>query len=302
MKAVKNFLSYVEITTKIASVFPFLIGTGYVLYRYGEINTQTTLLFFAAMILFDLTATAINNHIGHRQTGRTPHYSNRVSVAIILFMGILGAFLGIMLVSATSTTVLFIGIICFAVGITYSAGPLPIARTPFGEVFSGIVQGVLIPLIVVEINRPIFILNFFYPAFENISVQINWVEALYLGITVMPVVLCISGIMLANNICDLQEDISVQRYTLPFYIGKERALAVYRLIYAAVYVFVAAAAIAGAVPVFALLTLLTAVKVIKNVKDFVRLQDKRQTFFTSILNFLVVLVPYTGFIWLGGFL
>lgn len=41
----------------------------------------------------------------------------------------------------------------------------------------------------------------------------------------------ISNIMLANNICDMEDDLENKRYTLPIYIGKERELQVYKITY-----------------------------------------------------------------------
>jgi 1,4-dihydroxy-2-naphthoate octaprenyltransferase len=298
MRAAANFLSYVEITTKIASVFPFLVGAGYTLYRYGRLDTHKTLVFFVAMFLFDLTVTALNNHVGHRQTGRKPHYPTGVSVALMLLMGGISAAIGVYLVTITDIAVLLAGLTCFATGILYSYGPLPITRTPFGELLSGCVQGFLIPFIVLEINRPIVDIS--VPGQGLLAVEIAWLEALCLLLAAMPLALCIANIMLANNLCDLEEDIAVQRYTLPYYIGAVKALGLYRTLYLAVYVFIAASCALRVVPAYTAAVLLTAFPVGKNVRRFLALQNKRQTFITAIYNFLLILAPYAACIWLGG--
>ena len=150
MKGIRNFLNFVEIGTKTASVIPFLVGAGYVLFRFGYLKPKQTLVFFAAMLLFDMTTTAINNHVGHRQTGRVPHYPAALSLVIIAGMGLAAAALGLYLViidwsaagwqnagavweagASSGILILFVGLFCFAVGVLYSFGPLPIARTPF---------------------------------------------------------------------------------------------------------------------------------------------------------------------------
>jgi 1,4-dihydroxy-2-naphthoate octaprenyltransferase len=298
MAAVANFLSYVEITTKIASVFPFLVGAGYTLYRYGRLDANKTVLFFVAMLLFDLTVTALNNHIGHRQTGRKPHYTKAVSIALMLVMSGSSALLGVYLAAITDIAVLLAGLFCFAAGILYSCGPLPITRTPFGELLSGSVQGFCIPFIVLEINRPIVGIAFQMPGL--LAVEISWIEALYLILAAMPLALCIANIMLANNLCDLEEDIAVQRFTLPYYIGVHHALLLYRLLYLAVYAFIAVSCVLRVVPAYTAAVLLTAIPVKKNVRRFLELQDKRQTFVMAIINFLTILVPYAICIWIGG--
>ncbi len=40
----------------------------------------------------------------------------------------------------------------------------------------------------------------------------------------LPLVCTIANIMLSNNICDLETDITNHRYTLVYYIGKKQAL------------------------------------------------------------------------------
>ncbi len=297
MKAIKNFLSYVEISTKIASVFPFFVGIGYMMYRFGSIKRKQTLVFFVAMLLFDMTTTALNNHVGHRQTGRQPHYSDTVSIALITFMGMSAVALGVYLVSISSIIVLLVGMFCFGVGIIYNYGFLPISRTPFGELVSGTVMGICIPFIAVEINHPIVELIF---EFNRLIVTLDWMEAISFGIVVMPLICCIANIMLANNICDVQEDVEVCRYTLPFYIGVEKSLLLYRLLYITAYVFIAIASVLQVIPIFTLLMLLTLIPVNKNIRRFLEHQDKRETFFMAIINFLTILVPYAACIWLGS--
>ncbi len=40
------FLEFVEIKTKLASLFPFVLGTLFTLYHFGSINALNTILFF----------------------------------------------------------------------------------------------------------------------------------------------------------------------------------------------------------------------------------------------------------------
>ena len=55
------FLEFVEIQTKLASLFPFVMGHLFTLYPFGTINALNTILFFIAMVVFDMATTAINN-------------------------------------------------------------------------------------------------------------------------------------------------------------------------------------------------------------------------------------------------
>ena len=300
MKEIRNFLNFVEISTKLASVIPFSVGVGYTLYRFGSVKPWQTLVFFTAMLLFDMTTTAINNHIGNRQTGRKPHYLTEVSIALIFVMGLTAVGLGIYLAWMSGIVILFAGIFCFGIGVVYSYGPLPIARTPFGELFST-VMGFFVPFIALQISHPIISV-----AFDNtgeVVIAANVWEILSLGVVVMPLVCCIANIMLANNICDMDEDVEVKRYTFPFFIGIKRSLRLYALLYVAAFAFIGIGAAFGIIPIYSVATaLIGAWFVRKNIRLFFELQDKRQTFFTVILNFLFICVPYSAWFWIGTLL
>ena len=298
MNAITNLLDYLEARTKVASLIPFLVGTGFAMYRYGSIRPQQTLVFFAAMLLFDLTTTAINNHIDSRHTGGVPHYSNKVSLAIIFAMGLTASGLGIYLASITSVVILIAGVLCFAAGISYSFGLIPISRTPFGELVAGIMMGIFIPFIAVEISHPMIAIAF--QDFSRVVVTVDWVELLYLVIVAVPVGCTLSSITFANNICDCEEDARIQRYTLPVCIGMKKSLVLYRLLYITAYVFVGIGIALRIVPIFTLVLILTCAPVRKNIQRFVKLQDKKQTFVTSIHNFLIITILYAACIWSGS--
>lgn len=53
--SLKNFLELVEIKTKIASIFPYIIGLLFSLSYFKMINIGLSLLFLIAMLLFDMT-------------------------------------------------------------------------------------------------------------------------------------------------------------------------------------------------------------------------------------------------------
>lgn len=296
MKILMNFFSFVEIRTKTASLVPFLTGAGYTFYRLGALDRNKTVLFFIAMELFDMTATAINNHIGTRQQQIKNHYKTSVSLAVILTMLTGAAGLGIYLTTITGPVVLLTGIFCFGIGIFYSFGPLPIAATPFGELFSGGVQGLLIPFLIYAVNDPDILIIELARSQLYVTADI-WGLA---GIAVLglPLVCCISNIMLANNLCDVEEDVSVKRFTLPFYIGQDNSLKLFQILYIAAYVFIIAGVVFGILPIATLLVVFTIIPVGKNVRAFLAEQDKKRTFQIAIINFLLITLPYAAGIWL----
>ena len=72
---------------------------------------------------------------------------NTILTMLLIAMG-----LGIWLVFRTDLLVLFIGILCFIIGVFYTYGPVPISRTPFGEIFSGVTMGFGILFLTVYVN------------------------------------------------------------------------------------------------------------------------------------------------------
>ena len=152
VSVLKRFLTYVEIKTKITSVFPFLMTLAYLNSSGLLINHTRSLIFFFGMFFFDLTATTINNYYDSRKNGQKLPFSRRVSAVIMLILLLLSVFFGIWLAMLTDIVVLFLGVLCFLFGIFYSFGPLPISHGPYGEFISGLLSGFLIPAIMLNIT------------------------------------------------------------------------------------------------------------------------------------------------------
>ena len=65
--SLSTFLRFVELQTKVASLFPFLVGLLFVIYRFESFNLLNTVIFFFAMLIFDLTTTGINNYMDYKK-------------------------------------------------------------------------------------------------------------------------------------------------------------------------------------------------------------------------------------------
>ena len=97
-----------------------------------------------------------------------------------------------------------------------------------------------------------------------------------------------ANIMLANNICDLEKDIQVKRFTLPFYIGKKALYLFAALYYTAYFSSVLLVVFKILSPLY-LLSLLTFPLVQKNIAVFYRKQDKETTFVMSVKNYILLM-------------
>ncbi len=110
-----------------------------------------------------------------------------------------------------------------------------------------------------------------------------------------------SNIMLANNICDLEKDITVGRYTLPYFFGKN-ALDVFAGLYYVTYLTWAVSIALRILPPVCLLALLTIIPVHKNICRFRAEHIKEKTFVLSVQNYIIIVGAQTLMIFLSGVL
>jgi len=302
--AMKAFLKLVEIQTKIASVTPFIWSIVYTGYYFGSLRSDLILFFFVSMLAFDMFATALNNYLDWKRARKRHGYNYEMHNAIvrygmsekkvILIMALLffvAVIFGLLLFLNTDAIVLFLGMACFLIGILYSGGPLPISRTSLGEIFSGFFMGYVLPFIAIFISlfnqKPILL------SVENefISVLIIWKVMIPATLALVPTTLLIAGIMLANNICDIEDDMANRRYTLPIYIGKKRALIIFDMLYILCYLDILLGILLGYLPVLSLAVLVPSPWVFRNLRAFSRIQTKKDTFKYAVNNLILVMVP-----------
>jgi len=94
--------------------------------------------------------------------------------------------------------------------------------------------------------------------------------------------------MLANNLCDLDEDIVNHRYTLVFYIGRKRGVQLFNVLIYLSYVAVVLAVVLKIYHPIMLAVLLTLFPVSKNLSIFNQKQVKTETFVLSIKNLILI--------------
>lgn len=299
MMSIRTFLEFVEIRTKLASLFPFLVGLLFVIYRFDAFKPINTVIFFFAMLIFDLTTTAINNYMDYKKA-TTDEYRKRENIIgqdnipiglakfTIFAMLFTAMGLGIWLVFLTDLLVLFIGILCFIIGVFYTYGPVPISRIPLGEVFSGVTMGFGILFLVVYVNAYDHGIANLIVNGSFISLQADLVLLGEILLVSLPCIFTIANIMLANNICDLEDDIKNRRFTLPYYIGKKRAVTLYNILYAATFISILTAVILNILPIVLLLSLLIIVPVSKHISLFNKKQVKSETFSLAIKNLVFI--------------
>ncbi|MBU3143581.1 1,4-dihydroxy-2-naphthoate polyprenyltransferase [Clostridium sp. CF012] len=295
--SLNRFFQFIEIKTKLASMIPFILGTLYSLYRYKSFNFKNFIIMSVSLLAFDMATTAINNYIDHKKSLKHHENKNEIhgygfsestALAIIFILLLIAISFGILLTFNTNVIVLLIGVISFLAGILYTYGPIPISRTPLGEIFSGVFMGFIILFLSLYIH--IFdknIVSFMY-ANNILNININLVEIFYIFLISIPTMGGIANIMLANNICDIEEDIVNNRFTLPHYLGVKNALKLFKSLYYIGYLDIIILVILRVSPVISLLVILTIIPLNRNIKLFYKRPVKSETFVYSVKNFALI--------------
>ena len=281
------FLELVEIKAKTASILPMLLGVCMSVYYYHSFNLINSILFFIAMLLFNMAVDMMDNYNDYNHAVDTEDYkkntniigrekiSPRLVLTLILIFSIIAAGIGIYLVTRVGLPLLWMGIFCFAVGILYSSGPFPMNGLPVGEFFSGFTMGFMIMLISVYINK-------------TGSFDWSWSNLLKIWLVALPCELWISNLMLTNNICDAQEDEDNHRHTIIHFIGVQQGLNSFTTKNVIAFLAIITAVMARLAPWTMLLTLLIIPFVVKQTKLLYHEQVKKRTFPCAVKILLVV--------------
>ncbi|MFD2639706.1 1,4-dihydroxy-2-naphthoate polyprenyltransferase [Piscibacillus salipiscarius] len=156
--------------------------------------------------------------------------------------------LGFYICLLTTFWIAVIGLISMLFGYLYTGGPYPIAYSPFGELFAGFFMGTVI----IGIS--------YYIQLESLSS-----EPLLLSI---PIAILIGAILLSNNIRDLEGDEENGRKTLAILVGRHNAINVLAAFFISAYAITILFIILGIMPVWGLLTLLSAKKAFNAISVF----------------------------------
>ena len=209
-------------------------------------------------------------------------------VVIILTLLLISILFSLVLVWRTDFALLPMGVVCFLIGIFYTFGPMPLSRLPLGEVFSGVTMGFGIFFLAVYIQSPSDFLVTAWSLGQGV-VNIDWyfAETVKIFLMSIPLICLIATIMLANNICDYEQDLRNHRNTLVHYLQPKASLFLYTVLSILPWFMWLIYVILGLLPLWALLGLILALPFVENLQRFQKQQIKSQTFINSIKNFVL---------------
>lgn len=283
-----EFFQLVEIRTKSASILPYLAGTLFAAVYFQKFLWVNALLMLISLLCIDLATTTLNhlqddcNEYSTLHLGGVKYSRAAVKRLIILFL-VTGGGTGAILAWRTGPIVWLTGIVAFLLGMAYSAGPLPIARTPMGEAVSGFFMGFVILFLACHIHLGDSSFKMYLFA-DRLTLELDLRHLGALFLLSLPLVTAIANVMLANNICDLEADSKVGRYTLPAFIGKAQSLVWFNGGYILGALAIVLSVLLKVLPLRGLLLIPVFIPVMKNARRFTKLQDKRITFPLALRN------------------
>ncbi|WP_040229301.1 1,4-dihydroxy-2-naphthoate polyprenyltransferase [Bhargavaea cecembensis] len=245
--------------TLTASFVPVLLGT-LIAYRETGINVTLFILMMLATLFLQAATNMFNEYYDFRRGLDTEHsvgiggaiVRNGVRpgtvLAIAVGLYLAAALMGLYIAGQTSWWLLVVGGIAMAIGYLYTGGPYPIAYTPLGELFSGVVMGMAIVLIAYFI-------------------QAGHVSGLALSISV-PSMILVGAIMMSNNIRDLEGDRESGRKTLAILAGRTNAVNILALFFITAYAWIGGMVLTGKLTPWALLVFLSAAKPYNAIRVF----------------------------------
>lgn len=283
------------------SFFPGFMGILYAWYNYGTFHLGYSLLGLLTVGLFQLAISLRDNYLDYyvaenkqaddiqeMTVGKETIPLKNVRFSYYM-TGAIALLIGLFIVFQTSFMLLFIVLGGMLIGVLYTFGPIPLSSTPFGDFFIGLAYGLGIFLALLYIN-----------AFEVIP--FDWFTIIQIIIASIPTAITVMSVSLANNISDLEEDIEGGRFTLPYHIGVDKALVVFKSFYYVGYIAIILSIIFGTFPRLVTLSLLTFPYVYKNIQIFMDEQDKQTTFLTTLKNSIVIPIPLIITFFLGAWL
>ncbi|WP_102346229.1 1,4-dihydroxy-2-naphthoate polyprenyltransferase [Bacillus sp. Marseille-P3661] len=245
--------------TLTATFAPVILGTVAALHE-GEINWLLFIAMMLACLALQIATNLFNEYYDFKRGldtadsvgigggivrhGLKP--KNVLNVAILLY--IIAALIGVYICMTSSWWLVVIGIIGMAVGYLYTGGPLPIAYTPFGELFSGLLMGTC------------FVLIAFFIQTDTITV-----ESILISI---PIGILVGAINMSNNIRDIDEDIKGGRKTLAILLGREKAVTALAIAFVVSYLWIVAIVLLGYISPWALVMFLGLKKPIAAIQSF----------------------------------
>lgn len=289
-----------EIYTTPLDWFLVLLGMAYSGYSQGSFFNWRILIFLVVLFLYHITMNIFNNYmdfknakddIYKKQTSTISKWGlslKTVKRTFFIFL-VISLFFGAILVFSTDSLVLILGLLGYYVGFGYSYGRRPINSLPIAETVPAVLSGFMIP-----------ILSAYLANYGAVKLTFHSFGGMLIGF--MPMFFCMFNNLLANNTCDLEEDIKNGRKTLVYYIGKKNSVNLLILVTCLSYVAIIVAVYFKQAPSLTLVLLLLFPITLKVLRPYFKQQIKKQTFPLVLKGMTLIMFGYPIVYLIGSFI
>ncbi|GKQ42483.1 prenyltransferase [Companilactobacillus sp. RD055328] len=286
----KLFYELTEIYTSPLDLLWFIFAVSYSYYRFGSFNFVYGTIGFLCVFSFHLIVNMQNNYMDYVNAKDEEGYKKNTSTIgtnnvpletvrnWIIGLSVLPLIASLWLAYQTGWTTFIIGVICVLIGLFYSFGPRPLNSLPIAELVVASAIAFFIPLV------------YIYLGMANRD-AISWSIIAEVLLICLPNMLIFFSTLLANNTCDLDEDIKNGRHTLVYFLGKKNAVTLYKIVWAIAAILLPILAIMHVAPYTVLLVMLTYPKAYKTIEPYLKKQVKKETYFSALKGVNVVIVP-----------
>ena len=277
--------------TLTATFAPVILGTVIAMY-----DTKIDWLLFSAMMFACLAlqiATNLFNEYYDFKRGLDTAESTGIGGGIVrhglkpksvltaaISLYILAAFIGVYICMNSSWWLIGIGLFGMAIGYLYTGGPMPIAYTPFGELFSGLLMGTG------------FVLIAFFIQTNTITIQ---------SLLIYPIGILVGAINMSNNIRDIEEDIKGGRKTLAILLGHRKGIIVLAIAFAVSYLWIVFLVVTSYISPWTLVVFLTVRKPFSAIQGFLK-GDAEPQYLRVAMKSTALTNTFFGFLLSAGLL
>lgn len=245
--------------TLTASFVPVLVGTALAI-RDHLFQFPLFIAMFVASVMIQAATNMLNEYFDYVRGLDTPEsvgiggtiVRDGIAPATVRNLAVMfylvSVAIGVYICMESSWWVAAAGSLSILVSYLYNAGPVPIASTPLGELFSGLFMGPVIIMI-----------TYFIQAGQLPA------DCILLSLSIG---MLIGAINLANNIRDLDGDKEHGRRTLAILLGRPRAIRLLAAIFASAFLLTGLLVVLGFVTPWALIVLLSIPKAMQAVRQF----------------------------------
>jgi 1,4-dihydroxy-2-naphthoate octaprenyltransferase len=249
-----------------ASITPILVGTAIAAYD-GVFHIATILAAMIAGLFLQIGANFFNEYFDYRYEldtseslgSSTVIFRNEMSAAQVLGAGF-GSFsiaiiFGLILTYLVGPAIILFGLVGMAIAYFYSAKPFKFATRGLGDILVYIAMGFLMTWGAYYVQIP------------------HWSWAAFAAS--VPVGFLVTAILNMNNVRDYQDDLAVNKRTLPVRFGQLFGKRFHTFLLMGSYVAVSLFALAGILPLFSLAVWITFPLAFRNVRAVLAATDRK---------------------------